>query len=64
LIFLQWKAEKMTTEELKSELPDKQLRACEIMEQSTLLCKQADEAKVLSKNNLLSLLASPPVFFD
>ena len=25
---------------------------CEIMEQSTLLCKQADETKALSKNNL------------
>jgi hypothetical protein len=25
---------------------------CEIMEQSTLLCKQADATKALSKNNL------------
>ena len=49
---LQWQSEFMTTDELKTELPDKQLRACEIMEQSTLLCKQADETKALSKNNL------------
>ena len=51
-IILQWQTEFMTTDELKTELPDKQLRACEIMEQSTLLCKQADETKALSKNNL------------
>jgi hypothetical protein len=49
---LQWLAESATAEELLKPLPAKQLRACEIMEQSALLCKQADSAKALNKNNL------------